>query len=665
MTTTTFTDYATRVPASWLNDVNDRIYEDVYNVKNYGATGDGTTDDGTAIENAVTAMKAAGGGILFFPPGTYKVNTVTNFTLGSKVTLWGYGAVLDFSSNSTVAVARLRVDGAFGSNVSLSANASAGSSTFTVSSATGLSAGDWLRISSSDLVPLADIGGSTTQTIGEFVRIASISGTTVTIDGYLIGTYLTADSAKINKLSTAAEGAIFGIRVIGTGVTGTDTSSLEIGIQGKYCKSFTVKDCLVEYCDYHSIRVEQTVNFSVDANRVVFEPRANVAHTAVIQYGISMVGTTMAGTVTGNSVWGGKHGIVWSENSEGGIGRGVTVDSNYINGTWAAAISTHESNEQANITNNKIVACERGLDIRVANMVIEGNDIRGVGTAANLEDGIYLSENAKNLIIANNNIQGMRYGIRGYNTGFPTNAVPTNLSIHSNIILDIDQIGIYLQQTQNATGFTGLAINNNNIRGFGTDGVRLDGEFLRAKISENNFIRDSAPAGYGVRLMGTNKTRVTGNSFVNMTPVRLEVDNQSVPASPRNPLIINNDWDHTTGFLSSTAGTFIVNQDNIENGDTSVTIATGVITVPAGVRYILVDTESAAASDDLDTINGGNTGDFIILKAASDARTVVVKDNTGNLQLNGDFSLTDSDDTIILFWNGAQWHEASRSDNTA
>src|ERR1700691_5533219 len=45
----------------------------VFNVKSYGALGNGTTDDTVAIQTAYTAAAAAGGGIVFFPPGTYLV----------------------------------------------------------------------------------------------------------------------------------------------------------------------------------------------------------------------------------------------------------------------------------------------------------------------------------------------------------------------------------------------------------------------------------------------------------------------------------------------------------------------------------------------------------------------------------------------------------------
>jgi hypothetical protein len=47
----------------------------VYNVKAYGATGNGSTDDGAAIASAITAANTAGGGVVFFPAGNYKVTS--------------------------------------------------------------------------------------------------------------------------------------------------------------------------------------------------------------------------------------------------------------------------------------------------------------------------------------------------------------------------------------------------------------------------------------------------------------------------------------------------------------------------------------------------------------------------------------------------------------
>lgn len=58
----------------------------VYNVADYAATGDGSTNDTAAIQNAINAANTAGGGVVFFPRGTYRFTTLT---LLSKVTLVG------------------------------------------------------------------------------------------------------------------------------------------------------------------------------------------------------------------------------------------------------------------------------------------------------------------------------------------------------------------------------------------------------------------------------------------------------------------------------------------------------------------------------------------------------------------------------------------------
>ena len=42
-----------------------------FDVKAYGATGDGKTLDTDAINKAIEAANAAGGGMVFFPAGTY------------------------------------------------------------------------------------------------------------------------------------------------------------------------------------------------------------------------------------------------------------------------------------------------------------------------------------------------------------------------------------------------------------------------------------------------------------------------------------------------------------------------------------------------------------------------------------------------------------------
>ena len=84
-----------------------------YNVKDYGAVGDGTTDDTAAVQSAVTAALATGGTV-YFPPATYKLapgaiqtgysasgtvptNPIRLVGVGASWTSGTAGSVLDFS----------------------------------------------------------------------------------------------------------------------------------------------------------------------------------------------------------------------------------------------------------------------------------------------------------------------------------------------------------------------------------------------------------------------------------------------------------------------------------------------------------------------------------------------------------------------------------------
>jgi hypothetical protein len=56
---------------------------DVYNVKAYGAVGNGSTNDASAIQDALNACASDGGGMVLFPTGRYNLGT-TSLTIGAN-----------------------------------------------------------------------------------------------------------------------------------------------------------------------------------------------------------------------------------------------------------------------------------------------------------------------------------------------------------------------------------------------------------------------------------------------------------------------------------------------------------------------------------------------------------------------------------------------------
>ena len=102
---------------------------------------------------------------------------------------------------------------------------------------------------------------------------------------------------------------------------------------------------------------------------------------------------------------------------------------------------------------------------------------------------------------------------------------------------------------------------------------------------------------------------------------------------------------------------------------TTVTIATGVITVLGSAHR--VETESAAASDDVDTIQPKTLSDGFRLWLApiADARSVVIKHETGNISCIGgsDITLDDIEDWAELWYDAPndQWYASFGNQDTA
>lgn len=87
---------------------------------------------------------------------------------------------------------------------------------------------------------------------------------------------------------------------------------------------------------------------------------------------------------------------------------------------------------------------------------------------------------------------------------------------------------------------------------------------------------------------------------------------------------------------------------------TAKTIATGAITVTADQYTYTIETEAAAASDDLDTISGLVADRLYLFKPVNTARTVVFKHGTGNISCigNADITCDDIQDFVLVWYDG-------------
>lgn len=139
-------------------------------------------------------------------------------------------------------------------------------------------------------------------------------------------------------------------------------------------------------------------------------------------------------------------------------------------------------------------------------------------------------------------------------------------------------------------------------------------------------------------------------------------------ARPPWPTIIDDDGTGLTGTVFNLAFFTEIKDyvnDGLQLGNlTELTISTGAVTITEA--FHIIDTESDDASDDLDTISGGTAQDVLVIRAANDARTVVVKHNTGNIWLKGkrDLVLDDIQDAVILIYDGTKWMDLGGAPST-
>nr|MCD4242645.1 hypothetical protein [Escherichia coli] len=90
---------------------------------------------------------------------------------------------------------------------------------------------------------------------------------------------------------------------------------------------------------------------------------------------------------------------------------------------------------------------------------------------------------------------------------------------------------------------------------------------------------------------------------------------------------------------------------------TVVTVSGGEITVTRNFHKL------SGGTQELSTINGGNEGMRVILIRNTSTDNITLKNQTGNLRINGDFMLG-AFDTIELIYAGGFWNEISRVNRT-
>lgn len=241
----------------------------------FGAVGDGVSDDSTALQAAIDAAV-----VLRLPLSlegkTYRV--VTKLIPSGGLSIEGPGTFVNDTTNDYI----LQATGTSESSINLSGNAAAGDVTLSLAAVTNIVAGDWLYLSSSKT--WASTGG---VTFGEWVKIVSVDGGTNTVTLYapILHAYATADSALINRI-VFREGFHFeNFNIVGSG------SGTQKAILLTRCRDITLKSIRSRRCNERHVQLARCLDFDVADCR--FED----SQTNGLSYGLALVDGCANGTV--------------------------------------------------------------------------------------------------------------------------------------------------------------------------------------------------------------------------------------------------------------------------------------------------------------------------------------------------------------------------------
>lgn len=365
----------------------------------YGATGNGSTDDTTAFTNAI----ASGASTVFVPDGTYILNGIT--LNNADQTLWlSHGAVLKAKAafNSTlvtISAARVhfigegRIEGnsanvTSSGGVSVNAVADVRIDGITVNDTKGYG----IYGSDCDRLLVSNCTVTATTTSGIYVETLTTSKVLADVE---------IRRCRVDRSTISAASIVEGgIKVHATATTSSLLRTKVIDNSVKLPVSPTAGASIVciEVFKQNDLSVVVGNTTESGFTGLSFDTSTLAACTGNAVYNASGFGIELAGctrsTVTGNSVDGNSlttDGIFANDNSGSGINDGCVISSNAVHGCSGKAIHIFKANScsltgnvaRLAVGGNSVIALENSVDVAITGGEVDGVSAAGQGVTVN------------------------------------------------------------------------------------------------------------------------------------------------------------------------------------------------------------------------------------------------------------------------------------------
>ena len=502
-----------------ITNAQDKLRQ-IVSLKDFGAVGDGTTDDTAAIQLALNSgfKNITGSGL------TYKVTSALTIS-ASDITF--QDLTIDTSSKTGV-IEFITVEGTQGSNVSLTANSLTGANTITVGDTSTFVVDDYAYISSGEV-------WSATQTVllGQIVKIKSKTSTVLTLHDDVLYNFNTADSAVVAPISTLDNLTFKDIKFIGA----DDTTNSQTALKLNKCFNVNVINCDFSYYSYASVVFNRCIQSKVNNSSTRFARKSGLA------YGFAILNGCYSVAVLDCFSQDQRHMVTVGDNE--GINLYIRITGNHAASAADAGIDAHPACDFMVIDGNTIEAIDGAGDgivfqgqnciisdnivvgnltqgIRVeavteigtSSAVVTGNSLSNIGNAST-NSGIYIDHdttgtvNSSGVIVSNNMISGnYEYGIYVLSSD---NAI-NNLVVSGNTFGDSATTnGIYVR-SQSGASISNLSITGNVVPSTGSQGIYLFAAGSTGDISKGTITGNTiGPATFGIRLIKTSDIVISGN----------------------------------------------------------------------------------------------------------------------------------------------------------
>lgn len=494
-------------------------FADVINVKDFGAVGDGVTDDTAAIQSAFNKC-----GNIYIPDGEYKCADALYIYSNSNIQLSPKAKIL--FTGTYGAHTGIKIHGSVDSLWHyLTTDIGRGTKEIPLDNVTGFSVGDTILIADNRPAGTKLVDGETVSyrgNSGEMHTIKSIdtiNNTIIIEDTIFVDDFTITRNAFVKKLNTLENIYISGGEISGIDIDESGGHFQNIGIDIYCVNNFKIKNMIIQKFRSAGIKPSYSNNGIIEGCSFSYIFDEGLGYS-IMNAGSQNIITRSCNASLCGKLWDTGYGAFIENNVtyEYGWTRFVTCKDSKATACTRMAISTHEATDYVLIDNNTIAIDNSieysALTTRCNNINITNNSIIFAGLAQNnvllAGIGVYTKGKNGNVIISGNRVVDTIANnieviiCEDWQTiSEPTTSIstykPTRIIIDSNYI---ESSSTKVNSTQNMIYVCGcredgdgsVSITNNNIR---MTNNRKAGVFISGKLNDisisNNIIYSKRP----------------------------------------------------------------------------------------------------------------------------------------------------------------------------